>query len=117
MVAGGVPVIVVERGAPVTMLASGEYVNSYSGRFSSGTGNGYLTTPVIMQPGDRITLQFHAYSVRGFKSEATAGADPEVAVKQVAPVIRMPPFYVNPEDGFNQLIVDYLPAKNPAKAP
>ena len=114
---GGVPVIVVEREAPVTMLASGEYVNSYSGRFSSGTGNGYLTTPVIMQPGDRITLQFHSYGARGFRRETKAEADPKVAVKQVAPVIRMLPFYVNPEDGFNQLIVDYLPVKNPAKAP
>jgi hypothetical protein len=114
---GGVPVIIVERGAPVTMLASGEYVNSYGGGFSSGTGNGYLTTPLIMQPGDRITLQFHGYSVRGSRPEKKAEADPKVAVQRVAPVIRVSPFYVNPEEGFNQLIVDHLPVKNPPGTP
>ncbi|HEU4597595.1 MAG TPA: hypothetical protein VFS10_20880 [Pyrinomonadaceae bacterium] len=114
---GGVPVIIVERGAPLTLLASGEYVNSYGGGFSSGTGNGYLTTPLIMQPGDRITLQFHGYSVRGFGRERGAEADPSAAVKKVAPVISMRPFYVNPEEGFNQLIVEHLPVKNPSTAP
>jgi hypothetical protein len=114
---GGVPVIIVERGAPLTLLASGEYVNSYGGGFSSGTGNGYLTTPLIMQPGDRITLPFHGYSVRGFQRKEKSESDPAVAVKQVEPVIRMSPFYVNPEEGFNQLIVDHLPAKNPPRAP
>ncbi len=114
---GGVPVIIVATGTPLTLLASGEYVNSYGGGFSSGTGNGYLTTPLFMQPGDRITLEFHGYSVRGFGRESGESADPKVAVKKVAPVISMNPFYVNPEESFNQLIVDYLPVKNPAKAP
>lgn len=117
---GGLPVIIVEKGTPLTLLASGEYVNSYGDRFSSGTGNGYLTTPVFMQPGDRITLQFHGYSVRGSKRERereAAASDPAEAVKRVAPVISIGPFYVNPEDGFNQLIVDHLPVKNPPRAP
>ncbi len=116
---GGVPVIIVEKGVPVTFLASGEYVNSYGGGFSSGSGNGYLTTPVIMQPGDRITLQFHGYSVRGFRRERDSKdeSDPAAAVKQVAPVISMQPFYVNPEESFNRLIVEYLPVRNPPKAP
>jgi hypothetical protein len=114
---GGVPVIIVKEGTPLTLLASGEYVNSYGGGFSSGTGNGYLTTPLIMQPGDRITLEFHGYSVRGFRSEERTESDPEVAVKKVAPVISMSPFYVNPEESFNQLVVEHLPVRNPPKAP
>jgi hypothetical protein len=113
----GVPVVIVERGAPLTLLASGEYVKSYGGGFSSGTGNGYLTTPLLMQPGDRITLQFHGYSERGFRSRAKVESDPAVAVKQVSPVITMQPFYVNPEEGYNRLIVKHLPVKNPSKAP
>lgn len=114
---GGVPVIIVERGAPLTLLASGEYVRSYGGNFSSGTGNGYLTTPLFMQPGDRVTLQFHGYSVRGLKKEKGAESDPAEAVKRVAPAISMQPFYVDPEEGYNQLIVDHLPVKNPPRAP
>ena len=114
---GGVPVIIVEKGTPLTLLASGEYVNSYGGRFSSGTGNGYLTTPLIMQPGDRITLQFHGYSVRGFRSEAKGAPDPSAVIKQVSPAISVRPFYVNPEEGFNRLIVEHLPVRNPPRAP
>lgn len=114
---GGVPVVIVERGAPLTFLASGEYVNSYGGAFSSGTGNGYGTTPLLMQPGDRITLQFHGYSVRGVSGKGKAEADPAEAVKRVAPVILIRPFRVDPEEGYNRLIVDHLPAKNPPRAP
>jgi hypothetical protein len=117
MSGGGVPVIIVERGTPVTMLASGEYVRSYSERFSSGTGNGYLTTPLIMQPGDRITLQYHGFSVRGLRAGGEGKVNPEEAVRRAAPVINRLPFYVDPEAAFNQLIVDDLPVRNPSKAP
>jgi hypothetical protein len=114
---GVVPVVIVEQGAPLTLLASGEYVNSYGGGFSSGTGNGYLTTPLFMQPGDRITLEFHSYSERGFRSREKVESDPAVAVRQVMPVIGLRPFYVNPEEGYNYLIVEHLPVKNPSTAP
>jgi hypothetical protein len=114
---GSVPVIVVERGAPVTMLASGEYVRSWRDRFSSGTGNSYLTTPLVMQPGDRITLQYHGFSVRDLRGEGTGRVKPDDALKGAAPVINLLPFYVDPEQGFNQLIVEHLPVRSPSKAP
>ena len=99
-----VPVIVVERGTPVTWLAAREDVRGYSGRFGSTWGENRLTTPVIMQPGERLTLPYHRYSVRG--------RDPEPEPRrpaEPAPFIRRLPFHVERDDGFNEWIVDRLP--------
>ena len=67
---GSVPVFIVERGEPITILSSGENVHGYTERFSSNSGEGYRTTPVVLQPGDRLTLQYFSYSRRGRRRAA-----------------------------------------------
>ena len=104
---GSVPVIVVARGTPVTWLAGQESVSDHKGRFSSHWGESYLTTPVIMQPGERLTLPYHRYSVRG----RGAGREPAEAELRagVAPVIRRLPFNVERDDSYNEWVVGHLP--------
>jgi hypothetical protein len=63
--ARSVPVVVVAPGAPVTVLSSREDVRGYTERFSSNSGNSYPTTPVILQVGERLTLEYITYSHRG----------------------------------------------------
>lgn len=108
---GSVPVLVVERGAPITILSSGENVHGYTERFSSNSGEGYRTTPLILQPGDRITLEYFRYSRRG----RTAGGENEEAleasVKDYPPVITRLPFYFDPESDFNEWLVGFLPPR------
>ncbi len=102
-----VPVVVVERGAPVTVLLRNEQVRSYHAteRFASHTGNQYLTDVLLLQPGDRISLPFLQRTVRGrdFTAEergAFRGAVPEITVQ---------PFHVQVEERFNGWIAPHLP--------
>jgi hypothetical protein len=104
---GSVPVIVVERGTPVTWLAAQESVSDHKGRFSSHWGENYLTSPVIMQPGERLTLPFHSFSRRGSKSESKPN-ERELA-RNVAPVIHRHPFHIDRDDNYNEWIIDYPP--------
>lgn len=102
----GVPVVVVERGTPVTWLAAAESVSEYSGRFSAHAGNNYLTTPVIMQPGERLTLRYGGYTRRGRRAET--GRAGGAAAGHAPPVITRLPFYVNPDDSFNEWIINSI---------
>lgn len=104
--AGGVPVIVVERGTPVTWLAAQESVSEYTGRFSSHAGNSYLTSPVILQPGERLTLRYGGLTRRGRSGEAEREG---VEQNHPPPVITRLPFRVNPDEGFNEWLVGHLP--------
>jgi hypothetical protein len=106
--AGGVPVIIVERGTPVTWLAAQEAVSEYTGRFSSHAGNSFLTSPVIMQPGERLTLRYHGFTRRGFG----AGRERGVEENYLPPVITRLPFGVNPDESFNEWLVKHLPGRN-----
>lgn len=107
---GGVPVIVVERGTRVTWLAAQEAVSEYIGGFSSHAGNSYLTTPVVMQPGERLTLRYDGYTRRGLRA---AGDGPgEVEAHPRPPVITRLPFRVDPDESFNEWIVAHLPEGN-----
>ena len=113
---GGVPVIIVERGAPLTLLASA--IRHRRRGFPSCRATA-TTTPLSCSPAT-ASRPVPRYSVPASGGRETGGkveSDPAAAIRQVAPVISMRPFYVNPEDGFNQLMVDYLPVKNPTKAP
>lgn len=102
---GGVPVVIVARGTPVTWLAAQEAVSEYTGGFSSHAGNSYHTSPVIMQPGERLTLRYHGFTRRGFG----AGRAPGVEESHFPPVITRLPFAVNPDDGFNEWLIKHLP--------
>jgi hypothetical protein len=103
-----VPVVIVARGEPITILSSGESVHGYTERFSSNGGDNYPTTPLILQPGDRLTLQYHGHSRRG----RTAGGENEEAleasVKNYPPVITMLPFDVDPAQDFNEWLAGFL---------
>jgi hypothetical protein len=110
-VEGSVPVVVVERGAPITILSSREDVHGYTERFSSNGGDNYMTTPVILQPGDRLTLQYHGYSRRGLSVGGENEAALEASVKDYPPVITLLPFDVDPERDFNEWVVEFLPPR------
>jgi hypothetical protein len=111
-VEGSVPVVIVARGAPITILSSSESVHGYTERFSSSGGDSYMTTPVILQPGDRITLQYHGYRRSGLSS---AGGENEAAleasVKDYPPFIALLPFDFDPERDFNEWVVEFLPQR------
>ena len=101
---GSVPVIVVARGQPVTVLLSVESVTGVDERrgFSSHSGNQYLTTPLMLQPGDRISLEFLTRTVRGRDDTERLA---------VEPVITRLPFALDRRDRFNAWIADHLPGR------
>jgi hypothetical protein len=118
--AGSVPVVVVERGAPITVLSSKDDVHGYTERFSSrGGGTGYLTTPVIMQVGERLTLQYLSYSVRGRSPGGENEEALEAAVRLRPPSVTLLPFQVDPARDFNEWLVEFLPprASEPRRDP
>ena len=108
-VEGSVPVVVVARGEPVTVLSSQENVHGYTERFSSYGGNNYLTTPVIIQTGDLLTLQYSTYSVRGRSARGENRESLEAEVKDYPPVITLLPFRVDPTRDHNEWLVEFLP--------
>lgn len=97
---GSVPVIVVARGQPVTVLLQNEQVTGRDSvhNFSSHSGNQYLTTPLILQPGDRITLEYHRFTIRG-RDDAGLGPHPTPSITRL-------PFRLDTADGFNAWIAD-----------
>ena len=108
---GSVPVVIVERGAPVTILSSSESVHGYTERFSSNSGDNYRTTPLILQPGDRITLEYLSYSHRGRTAGGENRGALEASVKDYPPVVTLLPFDYDPGQDFNEWLAGYLPTR------
>jgi hypothetical protein len=108
--AGSVPVVVVEPRAPITVLSSGDNVHGYTERFSSsGGGNSYLTTPIILQPGERLTLKYLSYSRRGLSADGENEQALEASIKDYPVVITLLPFYVDPARDYNEWLIEFLP--------
>jgi len=109
--AASVPVVVVAPGQAITVLSARNDVHAYSERFSStGGGNNYLTTPVILQVGERLTLEYLTYSRRG-RSEGGENREAlEATVKDRPPSIALLPFRVDPARDFNEWLVEFLTA-------
>jgi hypothetical protein len=107
--ARSVPIVVVARGEPVTVLLANERVRSYhdSGSFASHRGNQYLTTVLLLQPGDRISLQYHTTSIRG--RDLTPAE--EEALHAMSPELSTHPFVVPAGARFNGWIAAHLPAE------
>jgi hypothetical protein len=110
--ASSVPLVVVAPGTPVTVLSAQNDVHAYTERFSSnGGGNGYQTTPVILQVGERLTLEYLTYSDRGFSDGGENREALEATVKDRPPRITFLPFYVDPAQDFNEWVVEFLPSR------
>lgn len=113
--AGSLPIIVVARDAPVILIAGREEVRGYTighdGReyLSSTSGNNYMTNLIVLQPGDRISVNY--FSVRRGREYEGAGfasrlADPAESIK---PMISVHPFALDKTWEFSDWLVDYLP--------
>ncbi|HYW71320.1 MAG TPA: hypothetical protein VE961_09810 [Pyrinomonadaceae bacterium] len=113
----GVPVIVLPRDAPATLIAGREEVRGYrrgaDGHeyLASTSGNSYMTNVMILQPGDRITIGYF-WIVRdsdyvGGRFDS-APADPSENLK---PMITVRPFAPDLRYDFTEWIVEYLPTR------
>lgn len=110
----GVPIIIVPRGTPVTLLASSHGVNGYTKGYdgreyvSSTSGDSYMTEVTIMVPGDRISLKyFTAVRRASFERNEMAG---RTALEVIPPpLISQNPFELKSEYYFTEWLVDYLP--------
>jgi hypothetical protein len=108
--AGGVavPVVVVARGTPVTVLLEHERIRQYhqEAGFASHTGSQYSTDVLLLQPGDRVTLPFFTRTLRG----SDFSEEEKEAFRRAAPEITVRPFRVDRERRFNAFIAEHLPA-------
>lgn len=109
--AGSIPIIVVPRGQPVTVLLSGETVvgtDEVQG-FSSHGGSEYLTTVMLLQPGDRISVPYRTLTISA-RQEREHGS-PAARMGDSAPVITRFPFHLDVGQRFNAWIIEHLPAE------
>jgi hypothetical protein len=102
-----VPVVVVERGTPVTVLLEHERIREYHDEagFASHTGSQYSTDLLLLQPGDRMDVQFLTRTVRG--SDFTE--EEEEAFRRIPPRITVAPFRLDRQRRFNAFIAEHLP--------
>jgi hypothetical protein len=113
--AGSVPIIVVARETPVTLIAGHEDVRGftvgYDGREyeSSTSGNGYMTNLIILQPGDRISLLYRTSVHGGDFERGRAGLDAPDPRENIKPVISVHPFLIDSTYDFTAWLLDYLP--------
>ena len=108
--AGSTPIVVLDPESAVTVLSRGDNVHGYTERFSSsGGGNSYLTTPVILQPGELFTIHYLSYSHRGRTAGGESREQIEASVKDRPPVITLLPFRFDPAQDFNEWLADSLP--------
>jgi len=103
-----VPVVVVARGTPVTVLLEHERIREYHQQagFASHTGSQYSTDVLLLQPGDRMDVEFLSRTVRG---RDFTGPEKE-AFRRSMPEITVRPFRVDRERRFNAFIAEHLPA-------
>lgn len=114
--AGSISIIVVDRSTSLTLIAGREDVRGFTmghngeEYVSSSSGNSYMTSLIVLQPGDRISVLYlsarrdplfekHGYTRPG-------AVDPAEAT---APVISVHPFALETKYDFGGWLVDYLP--------
>lgn len=105
----GVPILIVERGQPMTTLLGREDVTGTDSihHFSSHSGNEYATTLHVLQPGDTLTLEYYSVSTRPPYMARQAPPSLEEMGK-ITPVITRHPFYLDPESRFNAWIIPWI---------
>lgn len=107
--AGSIPILIVPRGQPVTVLLGAETVvgtDRVQG-FSSHSGNQYLTTLMLLQPGDRISVEYRRMTISAHQERAEGSR--AARLEDSAPVITRFPFHL-PDERFNAWIAPHLPA-------
>jgi hypothetical protein len=113
---GSRAIIVVDRDTPVTLIAGREQVRGFTmghdGReyVSSTSGNSYMTSLIVLQPGDRISVQYVSLRRSGNFERRTHSrldnADPD---EKTEPVISVHPFALETRYDFGGWLVNYLP--------
>lgn len=101
-----VPVVVVERGTPVTVLLEHERIRQYNqdAPFASHLGSTYPTNVLLLQPGDRMDVEFLTRTIHG---DDFTDAEEE-AFRRTPPEITVRPFRVDREWGFNAFVAEHL---------
>jgi hypothetical protein len=112
---GSVPMVIVEKDAPATVLMQYESVVGTNGGFSSHSGNEYLTGIKILQTGDRISLPYQSVSSRRTAPEEELGLGR--MMKDAVPVIERFPFQADPQERFNEWIIEHLNVDNTWRKP
>jgi hypothetical protein len=107
--AGSIPIVIVPRGQPVTVLLANETVvgTDQLRGFSSHGGNQYLTGVMLLQPGDRISLQYQHHSFSARQESALHSGDRTMDAP--APGITRLPFHLDTNERFNAWIAPHLP--------
>lgn len=104
------PVIIIERGTPITSLVPEETSTFYikDQRYSSAYQQNYESNLMILHPGDVVAVPFlflHAKSWLDKKSSLTEG---DIRSLNPTPTIQKQPFSIKTEDGFNKWVNDLL---------
>lgn len=106
---GGMPVVILDPGKPITYLVGYEDTINYADdrRFSSHSGGTFPTRLLILQPGDTVELRFLSY-----RTDDKLGGDKfgRVGADDMLPAVEKYPFYLNPDWSYNAFIADYFPA-------
>lgn len=109
-------IIVVNRDTPVTLIAGREQVRGFTmghdGReyVSSTSGNSYITSLMVLQPGDRISVQYLSLRRSGnFERRMRSGLDKADPDEKTKPVISVHPFALETRYDYGGWLVDYLP--------
>jgi len=109
---GSVPVVIVPRGAPVTVLLDYEdahYVDAVRG-ISSQSSKHYRTDVLVLQPGDEISLSYDGFTTRPQRGAALSSNPRPDQPRIGPPSITRLPFQLDTAAVFNAWIVDHLPA-------
>lgn len=111
---GGIPIIIVDPGTPITALVSQEKTINYADnkRFSAHAGNSFITNLLVLQPGDVFAIKYSEYTTT---DRIGSKASEKTNLLDIKPVIYKLPFRIDREWSFNEWIADYLPKEKQLK--
>ena len=100
------PIIIVDKDTPITVLASHEEVYGYNQRqtLSSTSGNSYITSVIILQTGESLSLPYYSVSRRGISFEI----DKPDKLEEIVPIISQSPFHIDLEYNHNEWVINDL---------